>query len=220
MAAINFHKGPKDSATSNVANNIKLTGTKGQDIVVPGAVTQSDETSVDDVTESQNPDMTVAEDMAGGEYSDARIQEYYEYLKTKGITDTDLIQVLDTIITSGSVKWAFKLFNKIDVEMIMRPAWVNSFILREVETLEPRTFSRFTDIVSMYNLAGSLIKYNDQRFIHDSEEDIRKNYFIISKFSFIIQNKLIQQLAIFDRLVAVATSDWAIENFTEPQSEN
>ena len=218
MAASDFKKG----STGLTRGSVTLTGAKGQEPLSMASVSplNNKDSDGESITEGTTPVITTADDMAGGEYTDARIKEYYEYLKTKDITDGDIVSVLDTLITSGSVKWGFKLFNRIEVDLVVRPAWVNSFILREVETLAPKTFSRFTDIVSTYNLAGSLVKFGSQKFSNATEADVRNNYDDIARMSFIVQNKLVQQLAIFDRLIAVATSDWAIENFTKPQSEN
>ena len=218
MSVSSFKRGTGKAGVAQEAQG-KVSYMDGKGTDQAGSLITSTQ-EVDSITEEVSTKPTVSDELAGGEYSDDRIREYYEFLKTKDITDEDLISVLDTLVTSGSVKWAFQLFNKINVEMAVRPAWVNTFILGEVERVAPKTFARFTDLTSIYNLAGSLVKYGDQSFSHETEEEIKSNYQRINKLSFIIQNKLIQQLAVFDRLLAVATSDWALENFTEPQSEN
>lgn len=214
MGANNFKKGKGTESTPKLVTD----GGVGTDQVTAPVVTmdEGDVTTTQEVKTTPQP----SEEMGEGEYTEDRVKEYYEFLKDKGIEDSDLMSVLDTLVTSGTVKWEFKLFEKVPVTLVMRPAWVNAFILRQIEELAPKTFSRFTDIVSVYNLAGSLSKYGTTTYQANNEEDIIKNYDAINSLGFIIQNKLVSQLAIFDRILAVATSDWAIENFTQPQSEN
>ena len=227
MSATNFKKGRiskvskettslnPEEAHINVVPSQNVDEAHNTPQKVPSALDSSIQSPT--LTEESKVDPINSEELVDGEYTEERIQEYYEFLKTKGIADADLVATLDTIVTSGTVRWQFKLFDKVDVIMVMRPAWVNAFILRQIEELSPKTYSRFTDIVSVYNLAGSLSQYGDKTFTLVDESDVIINYDKINSMGFVIQNKLVQQLAIFDRVLAVATSDWAIENFTEPQ---
>ena len=140
-------------------------------------------------------------------------------MEENDISKEDIFKVLDTIITSGEVYWQFELLGKIPVVFKMRPAWVNEELIKYIEREQPKTISRFSDIVSMYNLAGSLVNYKDKNYEVKAVEDLNNNISFIMSLPFIIQNRLVAQMAIFDRVIAVATSDWAIENFSKPLSE-
>ena len=221
MKATEFKKGNKQKQKS--VTDIKFEEGVGIKSVDPAP-------EISNVTEQLSKDTNITEEVSTAaqekdsealdEYSEDRIKEYYEEIKDYGITDENLISILDTLVTSGQVTWSFKLFDKIDVEMVMRPAWVNSFVLGQIESLAPKTYSRFVNLLSLYNLAGSLRKYGKEVYLNRDEDDIIENYEKISNLGFIILNKLTYHLAIFDRTLAVATSDWAIENFTQPQSED
>jgi len=147
------------------------------------------------------------------------IQEYLNYLEEREVTKEDIFAVLDSIITTGEVYWQFSLFNKIPVVFKMRPAWVNAELVEKLDNNPPKTLTRFSDLVSLYNLAGSLIKYGDHEHEVKEKEDLDFSLNYVMNLPFIIQNRLIKQMAVFDRVIAVATSDWAVENFTEPLSE-
>lgn len=147
------------------------------------------------------------------------IQQYLDYLKEHEIEREDILGVLDSIVSTGNVYWSFDLFNKIPVTFQIRPAWVNNILVERMDKRPPKNFAMFSEIIGVYNLAGSLVKYNDNNFTLKDKEDFEKNKTFIQGLPFITQNHLIKKMAIFDRVVAVATSDWAIENFTKPQSE-
>ena len=168
---------------------------------------------------SQAKDVPIAGEQDGEPSGKDVIEAYIKYLEENDITTKDIFKVLDTIIAVGDVFWEFQLLGKIPVIFKMRPAWVNERLVKQVEVDAPKTFARFSDTVSVYNLAGSLVSYNKQSYEIHAEEDLDRNIKFIMSVPFIIQNRLIKQMAIFDRLIAVATSEWAVENFTEPLSE-
>lgn len=147
------------------------------------------------------------------------IQEYLRYLEEHDIHKEDILGVLDSIISTGNVYWSFNLFEKIPVTFKIRPSWVNDILVDRMDKLPPKTFSKFSETVGCHNLAGSLVTYKDTSFNVDSKEVFEKSLEFVKNLPFIIQNHLIKKMAIFDRVVAVATSDWAVENFTPPQSE-
>lgn len=152
------------------------------------------------------------------EAGDAVIMGYLDYLAEHDISKADVFKVLDTIITTGEVYWQFDLLGKIPVVFKMRPAWVNEQLIKQIEQEQPKTISRFSDIVSVYNLAGSLVNYQDRNYEVKEEADLTTNIAFVMSLPFIMQNRLVAQMAIFDRVIAVATSDWAVENFTKPLS--
>jgi len=147
------------------------------------------------------------------------LREYREFLTLHEVKDDDIQAVLDALITDGEVFWSFNILGKVPVTYRTRPTWTNMALLKELELQEAKTYMRFTNIVGLYNLAGSLVSFRDQKFTLDSQEDLQTTYEFVNGLSYVFQAKLIEKLALFDRLVTVATSDWAIKNFMEPQVE-
>lgn len=168
--------------------------------------------SVEDTEVTEFPVETATED--------ERVQEYLTFLEKHDITQDDIASVLDTLVTDGDVKWGFNLLGRIPVVFRVRPTWVNTLLLKELEVSSPKLYTQFNSLVGMYNLAGSLEKYGDRTFALNSEDDFRDCLTFVRNLSFILQSRLIEQLAIFDRVISVATSDWAVENFTTPRSED
>jgi hypothetical protein len=166
-------------------------------------------------THKESAPTTVMDDMS----EEKVITEYLEYLKEYDISKEDIFTVLDTIITKGSVYWQFELLGKVPVVFKMRPAWVNEVLIEKIEKEYPKTVARFSDIVCRYNLAGSLVAYNKTDYEVKETGDLDRNLQFIMGLPFIMQNLLVKQMAIFDRVVAVATSDWAVENFSKPLSD-
>ena len=144
---------------------------------------------------------------------------YKAFLEEKGISEEVLYKALDSLLTNGVVYWECDILGKIDVRFKTRPAWVNTHLLKQLEVLAPSTYVRFTNIVNLYNLAGSLTDYSGRHFTPDNEEGLETGYAFVSSLPLVLQSKLIEQLAIFDRVMAIATSDWALENFMQPQSD-
>lgn len=145
-----------------------------------------------------------------------QIEDYLAHLATFGITKEQILQVLDTIITKGDIMWSFTIFGKIPVILHLRPGWVNDVLFRRMEETPPKTLSLYNDLIGKYNLAGALVSYNKIQFSTKNEEDFSKALEFIGELPYVTKAHLIKQLAIFDRVVAVATSTWAVENFTEP----
>ena len=150
------------------------------------------------------------------ELDDEMIQEYLQFLKEQDISEEQIHQVLDTLIANGTIKWSFTILGKIPVIFTCRPAWINTLVLDRVQENPPKTYSAFSDLVNTCNLAGSLVQYGNAKFEATDEAsfDAVKKY--IQNLPFTLKAQLIRQLAIFDRVVAVATSDWAVENFMKP----
>lgn len=148
------------------------------------------------------------------------VDDYLEYLKKFDITKEQIFSVLDTLLSKGDVLWSFKLFNKIPVIFHVRPYFINDILFQYLEESPPKTAVVFNDIVSKHNLAGSLIKYNDNKFLAKDLESFNKTLEFIKGLPFIIVAHLVKQLAIFDRVIGIATSQWAVENFTKPLQEN
>ena len=169
-------------------------------------------------TPDNNQDKGTADYKPSEETNQDVIQDYLKYLEKEEIDKEDIFSVLDSIITTGNVYWTFKLFDRIPVTFKIRPAWVNDLLVRKMDRDQPRTFNRFSEMVGMHNLCGSLVDYNGNKFNLETEEDFEKIMEFVKNLPFIIQGHLIKKMAVFDRVVAVATSDWAAQNFTEPQS--
>ena len=147
------------------------------------------------------------------------VDEYREFLLEKEIDDHLIFLVLDNLLTNGTFYWQFKIFDKIEVVFRVRSAYVNSILVERIEKDTPKTVARFQDIVNTYNLAGTLFKYQNTSFNTEKEEEFSKALAFIKSLPYVVVQKLVQELIVFDRLMFVVSSDWAIENFTKPSSE-
>lgn len=152
------------------------------------------------------------------------MRESWTYLKEHGISETDLKSLLDSILTSGNAVWDFKLMDRIPVAFKIRDSWVDDLILDRLDdiTREKGNISslRYSNLVAEYNLAASILQFGEKKFTLTSIEDFDKNLEYIKSIAYVFRNRLIEKLAVFDRAVAIATSDWALKNFTTPLKED
>lgn len=155
--------------------------------------------------------------------SDLVIKGYLDYLEQNNVYKDDIIEAMDVLLTTGSVSWSFNLFDRIPVNFIVRPAWVDNYITEILDRMASETpivsRVRYNNIVAECNLAASLAQYGDKNFAIRSAADMGDAREFVRQLPYVVQNALVRKLAVFDRLLAVATSDWAVKNFTKPRQE-
>lgn len=149
---------------------------------------------------------------------DEAIAVHRTFLKDKGIEDTTIFEILDMLLTGEEVMWQFDLLSKIPIVFRVRPQWVDRYLIEELERVRPSNVARFTDLVSCINLAGSMVRYKDRNFKVVDEDSLKDAMQFLGTLPFVIQKKLVDELAIFDRVMIVATSDWAVSNFSDSRS--
>lgn len=147
------------------------------------------------------------------------VEDTLEYLRENGITDKDIFSLLDTLITTGTITWTYKLFNKIPITYQMRTTWMNEKLVKALEDEAPKSVALFSEIVAKYNLAGSLVQYGDTKYDVSDTTAYSESMLRVSKMSYPVYSILVKQLALFDKLISVMTSAWAIENFMKPPLE-
>lgn len=156
--------------------------------------------------------------------TDAVMSESWRYVKDNGITKEDLANLLDSLLTTGNVAWDFMLLNKIPVTFKVRESWVDDVIIERIDSLTANndkvSAMRYNNLIAEMNLAASLIRFGDQKFDPSNLNGFNENLKFVQKLVFIYKNRLINKLAVFDRAVSIATSDWALRNFTPPLSDN
>jgi len=199
----NFNK-PSGKGEGTVNDNMLIS-----DSQEGAASNNQDNTSPSSV---ENPEVNIT--------SEEVLEEYLSFLKENGFDKDDIQEALDSIITQGTVVWEFDFLNKVPVVFRMRPYWVNEEILKKLEQDKPTIYSNYTGILSKYNLAGTIHSYNGKEVFDGTLDSYKEALKFVEQLPFIVQARLVDKLSVFDRLVAVATSDWAIENFTNPQQEN
>lgn len=172
-----------------------------------------------DINEEGAPQVEQLE-MYGG---DPVIAGYMDYLGKNGINKDDIAAVLDSILTAGSVNWTFKLLDRIPVTYTVRPAWVDDYTAKTLDRLTAQNIHvssvRYANTISECNLAASLIQYGEQKFNINNESDMDMARERIRKMPYMIMAALVKKLAVFDRVIACAMSDWAVANFTTPLKE-
>lgn len=169
----------------------------------------------------EDGEITIEElDSFGG---DLVIKGYLDYLEQNNIHKDEIIEAMDVLLTTGSVSWNFELFDHIPVNFIVRPAWVDTYITEILDKLASDTplvsRVRYNNIVAECNLAASLSQYGEKKFSIRDEGDMVNAREFVRQLPFVVQNALVRKLSVFDRLLAVATSDWAVKNFTKPRQE-
>ena len=151
---------------------------------------------------------------------DTIVKTYLSLLNDHGITETHILRVLDALLTEGVVNWSFDLLEKIPCMFTTRNGIAVDFLMECLEEEDPKMVSRYQSIVAHVNISASLVRYKEHTFAVDTKESIRANMDWLAKQPFIIIDSLTKQLALFDRVIAVATSEWGIKNFTQPLSES
>lgn len=156
-------------------------------------------------------------------YGDVTIASYMRDLEDNGITEADILELLDTLITTGSAAYETELFGRIPVRFQVRATWVNDHILKLIDKAtqgnEQVSLLRFNSLVALYNLAGSLVQFGDNTYTVTKEKEFDKAVDRVKEMPYITQNALVNALSLFDKALAVATSDWAVKNFTKPRQE-
>lgn len=155
---------------------------------------------------------------------DLVIKGYLDYLEQNNIHQNDIFDVMDVLFTIGSVSWNFDLFDRISVVFNVRAAWVDNYITEVLDKISSESMMvsnvRYNNIVAECNLAASLSQYGEKKFSIRDEGDMVNAREFVRQLPFVVQNALVRKLAVFDRLLAVATSDWAVKNFTKPGRKN
>lgn len=183
----------------------------------------TNETAATPLTPTVNEDGTLnapPEDIT----SDMIMLESWNYLREHDITETDLKNILDSILTTGNVMWDFMLLDRVPVAYKIREAWVDDLIIDKIDSITADkgkvSALRYNNLVAEMNLAASLVRFGDKKLMAKTEDDFNNNLEFVRGLTFIFRNRMIEKLAVFDRAVSMATSDWAIKNFTTPPKAN
>lgn len=162
----------------------------------------------------------IPEELSG----DMIMVESWKYVKENGLTQEDLHNLLDSLITTGNVAWDFKLLNKIPVTFKVRESWVDDLIIERIDEMTAGSAKvsalRYNNLVAEMNLAASMFRFGDDTIDVGTRDGFKKNLKRVQKLAYIYRNRLVNKLAVFDRAVSIATSDWALRNFTPPLSDN
>lgn len=172
-----------------------------------------------DISEAGIPEIADIDQFGG----DLVIKGYMDFLKENDISEDDIKAVQESLLTSGAVSWSFELFNKIPVEFSVRRAWTDDYIAKELDKLSSEVGKvsnvRFSNLVAECNLAASLSLYGEERFRIQGPDDMPKARERVRELAYVVQNALVRKLAVFDRVLAVSTSDWAVQNFINAPKE-
>ena len=158
------------------------------------------------------------------DYGDPKIADGIATIKAEGLTKEDIFVVLDTLITTGNVAWDFNLFDKIPCRFQVRPTWITNYIMevlgKKTNENASMTVTTYNNLLAEYNLAASLAKFKEDSFHYSTAEEFDEIYTHLMQMPYIILSELSKKLVVFDTIITVATSDWAVKNFTKPQQGN
>lgn len=156
--------------------------------------------------------------------TDMIMVESWKYVKENGLTEMDLHNLLDSLLTTGNVAWDFKLLDRIPVTFKVRDSWIDDMIIERIDDLTAHSDKvsalRYNNLVAEMNLAASMIRFGDHNADTSTKTGFKDNLKFIQQMAYIYRNRLVNKLAVFDRAVSIATSDWALKNFMPPLSEN
>lgn len=155
--------------------------------------------------------------------NDMIMVESWKYVKENGLTESDLNSLLDSLLTTGNVAWDFKLLNKVPVTFKVRESWVDDMIIERIDDITAHSDKvsalRYNNLIAEMNLAASMIRFQDHTPDLSTKAGFKENLKFVQQLAYIYRNRLVNKLAVFDRAVSIATSDWALKNFMLPLSE-
>ncbi len=152
----------------------------------------------------------------------AVIGQYLEYLEKRGIRREDLAVILDTLIATGNVSYSCKILGRIEIELVMRSTAMNESITRRLDEefagRQDVSVMRYSNRQAILNLAASLRRHGNDSYSVTTEEELDAAIQRILALPYVVSSAMVEQLAVFDRALAVATSSWGIKNFIGPGS--
>lgn len=143
----------------------------------------------------------------------SRMELFYNFVKEKGITDDIIRDIQKNILQGERVIFKVTILKKLNLELTTRPAWVNELIIEELNKYSNVSYQMYIDIVSKVNLAASLVSFDGHVFKPLTAENYKERVEELRKLPSFIYDKMVNELVIFDRLIAVATSDKYLETF-------
>lgn len=141
------------------------------------------------------------------------IDVFYKYITDKGITDNDIKLIQQRIIQGESVNFTTTILQRKKLILTTRPAWVNEVIIEELNKYPNVSYQMYVDIVSKVNLAASLVVFDDFKFEKLTRDNYEDRVNMLRDLPTFIYDKMVAELVLFDRLIAVATSDKYLETF-------
>lgn len=157
---------------------------------------------------------SILEEKVNVEEEQDTIDLYYEFLKEKGITDTIIKNTQVQLLENRTILFETTILNKIKIGFSPRPTWANDKIIEETaQHGDNFSLAMYNNVVAKTNMICSLEYIDGYNLppISLDNYDARKN--IIGSFPSFIYEKIIEELIVFDRLIAVATSDKYLETF-------
>lgn len=141
------------------------------------------------------------------------IDVFYKYITDKGITDNDIKLIQQRIIQGESINFTTTILQRKKLILTTRPAWVNEVIIEELNKYPNVSYQMYVDIVSKVNLAASLVVFDDFKFEKLTRDNYEDRVNMLRDLPTFIYDKMVAELVLFDRLIAVATSDKYLETF-------
>lgn len=142
-----------------------------------------------------------------------RIDLFYNFIKEKGVTDDVIRNIQKSILQGEAINFETTILKNMDLVLTTRPAWVNELIIEELNKYSNVSYQMYIDIVSRVNLAASLVVFAGHRFEPLTQENYKDRVEKLRELPSFVYDKIVNELVIFDRLIAVATSDKYLETF-------
>jgi hypothetical protein len=133
-------------------------------------------------------------------------------------------EVLDDIFCKNCYEYSLKLGGRISVTLRTRVGADTKRVLGHLEAMAPSLPIHSQDIIARFNVAASLLKYGDTTFdfpvkgvngadVNTVETAFETRLNFLDTLAAPILERLIQEVHLFDRKMALITADGAPEDF-------
>ena len=154
------------------------------------------------------------------DYGDDNVAKSMAVVKKEGLTKDDLMIVLDTLISSGSVKWDTEVLGKMPCVFTAPPTWVADYIQdvigRKAAENPNMPLSLYNNLFAEYMAASSLSELNGTHYGYTNAEQFEEVYARLVKLPYVLLVAVAQKAVVFEHILVAATSDWLVKNFTKP----
>lgn len=142
------------------------------------------------------------------------IDLYYDFIKEQGITDDVIRSTQIQLLENKTIVFEAVILNKFKIGFSPRPSWANDKIIEESSRhTDNLSLANYNNIIAKVNMACSLEFIEGYNLPSISRDNYEERMRIIGDLPSFLYDKIVQELIVFDRLIAVATSDKYLETF-------
>lgn len=138
---------------------------------------------------------------------------YEDELSEYGLTLDDAAKIVDKLISSNEYTEAVQITKRLRVVFRTRTPGQLETMYRVINDDQPTVQGMAVNTVAKYNLAFSLVAYNDTKLNPNTTEGLRQSIDFIDRLPGPLYTVLVSKLAQFDEKLQLVMRDEAIVNF-------